>query len=106
MSSIGSDPHLNVTGLDRLGGQAALDDLQRQQGPQQAREVAREVAREAPQAPAVDPGEQLLAAGAWDGVGPGARLLGGDLGFENDLGALDLSQAADRATDAILDALA
>lgn len=102
MSSIGSDPHLNVTGLDRLGGQAALDDLQRQQAPQQAREVA----REAPQAPAVDPGEQLLAASAWDGVGPGARLLGGDLGFENDLGALDLSQAADRATDAILDALA
>lgn len=101
MSSIGSDPHLNVTGLDRLGGQGALDDLQRQQAPEAAREALR-----ADPAAAVDPGEQVLAAGAWDGVDPGARLLAGDLGFENGLGALDLSQAADRATDAILDALA
>ncbi|MEZ0472448.1 hypothetical protein [Luteimonas salinilitoris] len=105
MSSIGSDPHLNVTGLGRLGGQGALDDLQRQQAPQQAPDVAREALRADPAA-ATDPGEQVLAASAWDDIDPGARLLAGDLGFENGLGALDLSQAADHATDAILDALA
>lgn len=104
MSSIGSDPHLHVTGLDRLGGRGALDDLQRQPA-SQAPEATREALRTEPTV-ATDAGEQILAASAWDGVEAGARLLAGDLGFENGLGALELSQAADRATDAILDALA
>ncbi|MDH5822040.1 hypothetical protein QFW77_03400 [Luteimonas sp. RD2P54] len=103
MSSIGSDPHLNVTGLGRLDGQVALDDL-RQQGPQQAPEVAQEAPAAA--SPAVDAGERVLGASAWEGFGAGTRMLAGDLGFESALGGLDLAQAADRAADAILDALA
>ncbi|NZA25517.1 hypothetical protein H0E84_03905 [Luteimonas sp. SJ-92] len=106
MSSIGSDPHLNVTGLGRLDGQVALDDLQRQHGPQPQR--APDTAREAPAtaAPAIDAGERVLGTAAWEGFGPGTRMLAGDLGFESALGGLELAQAADRATDAILDALA
>jgi|SRR5690554_6044424 len=111
MSSIGSDPHLNVTGLNGLGGQVALDDLQgrqQQTGPQQV-DALREITRAVPTAPEVDAGELVLRAQAWEGTAPGARLLSGDLAFESALGGLELSAAADRAVDAIfgeLDAIA
>lgn len=104
MSSIGSDAPLNLASLDRLGGQAALDQLQgrQQQGPQSA-----EALREAPHAEAgaatvdVDAGERLLQADAWEGLPEGSRLLSGDPAFESALGALELSAAADQAVDAI-----
>jgi len=102
MSSIGSDPHLNVTGLGGLGGQVALDDLQgrpQHQGP--GVEALRDRAPSAPATPAVDAGELVLRADAWEGTAPGARLLAGDLAFESALGGLDLSAAADQAVDAI-----
>ena len=105
MSSIGSDPHLNVTGLGGLGGQAALDDLHgRQAGPQQV-EALHGTGRESAPAPELDAGELVLRADAWEGTSPGTRLLPGDLAFEHALGALDLSAAADGAVDAILGTL-
>lgn len=107
MSSIGSDPHLGLAGLDRLGGQVALDDLQRQHGQPAAGEAAalRETAAPAPAAAEVDFGERLLAADAWSAVPAGSRTLPGDLAFEHALGGQELSAAADQATDAVLAAL-
>lgn len=104
MSSIGPDPRLNATGLDRLGTQVSLDDLRRQQGAQDGvQDSAAAIAPEA-QGAATDSGEDVLNAAAWDDVAPGDRLLAGDLGLEGQLGALDLAQAADYAADAVLDA--
>lgn len=111
MSSIGSspDPRLNRTGLDRLDGQASLDELRRRdQGPGAQPAPAVEALRsEAPAAPrpGADAGEGVLNAAAWDGVAGGQRMLPGDLGFEARLGAMELSGAADAAADAILAAL-
>ncbi|WP_058835901.1 hypothetical protein [Luteimonas abyssi] len=104
MSTIGPDSHLNLTGLDRLSGQVALDELRQQ--PSGDRVDARDaIGAEAPGAPAVDAGEHVLAATAWGDVAPGERLLSGDLAFEHALAGQDLATAADSATDAILDAL-
>lgn len=104
MSSIGSDPHLNLTGLGRLGGQVALDDLRGDQphGPQQA-EAPRDSGPQSSAPVRVDAGEAMLQADAWEG--PGERLLSGDPALESALGALDLSAAADAAVDAILTGL-
>ena len=107
MSSIGPDTRFNLTGLDRLGGQA-LDDLRRQSGPARdegAQGLQAELA-DAGRLPATDAGEDVLMAAAWSGIGEGARLLAGDPGFEAELGSMPLSDAADRAADAILGALA
>ena len=103
MSSIGSDPHLNLTGLRGLDGQVALDDLQgrQQHGPQQA-DALRDASLPTPAPAQVDAGEAMLLADAWEGTGEGTRLLSGDHAFENALGALDLSPAADAAVDSIL----
>lgn len=103
MSTIGPDSHLNLPGLGGLGGQAALDDLRgrhQQPGPEQAGAL-RETLPAAPAAPAVDAGELVLQANAWEGVAPGARLLPGEHGFEAALGGMELSPAADHAVDAI-----
>lgn len=106
MSSIGPDTRLNLTSLDRLGGQA-LDDLRRQPGAGAAEALEGPLAQpaDADQGPSLDAGENLLMAAAWTGIADGARLLAGDLGFEAELGAMPLSEAADRAADAILGAL-
>lgn len=107
MSSIGPDNRLNVAGLDRLDRQVALDDLRRQQGA-----GAQGIADTLPtqdtgaQATTADAGEDVLNAGAWDDISAGGRMLDGDLGLEGQLGALDLTQAADSAVDAVLGAFA
>ncbi|HVI59422.1 MAG TPA: hypothetical protein VM619_11225 [Luteimonas sp.] len=112
MSSIGSsshDPRLNQAGLDRLGGQASLDELRHRDqgaGTQQAGlEQLRGTAPAADARSGTDAGEDVLNAAAWDGVPAGQRMLAGDLGFEGRLGSLDLSAAADGAADAILAAV-
>ncbi|MGY0633287.1 hypothetical protein [Luteimonas sp. A478] len=103
MSSIGSNPHLNLTGLGGLGSQVALDDLQ---GRQQAGLEHVEAPREPGTAQAdVDAGELVLQAAAWEGAGEGTRMLPGDGAFEAALGHLDLSAAADQGVDAIFAAL-
>jgi len=105
MSSISSDAGFNAaTSLDRLGSQVALDDLRRQ-GPDGQAPVGDAVPDGAARGPQADPGEDVLCVAAWDGVPAGARQLGGDLGFESRLSALDLSTAADQGADAVLDAL-
>lgn len=111
MSSIGSpDPHLNRAGLESLNGQVSLDELRRRdqgtgtQGPEQLR--GPEPSLPPRDVPATDPGEDMLNATAWDGVPDGQRLLAGDLGFESQLGTMELSSAADSAADAIMGALA
>lgn len=107
MSSIGSDPHLGLAGLDRLGGRIALDDAQRQPGgTEPLREAAPLAEAGAPSVPDVDIGERVLTAAAWTEVPAGERLLSGDLAFEHALAGQDLSAAADSALDAILSALA
>ncbi|MCD9029096.1 hypothetical protein LDO26_12890 [Luteimonas sp. BDR2-5] len=104
MSSIQSDATFNAASLDRLGSQVSLDDLRRQSGP----EVAAPDAGLADVAygPQVDAGEDVLNVAAWEGTPAGHRQLAGDAAFEARLGQLDLSLAADTASDAILDALA
>ncbi|NLC61100.1 MAG: hypothetical protein GX761_07445 [Gammaproteobacteria bacterium] len=106
MSSIGSDPHLNLTGLGGLGGQVAFDDLQGrpQHGPQQA-DALREAGLSTPAAAPVDAGEAMLLAEAWGNAPEGSRMLSGDPSLESALGAMDLSAAADGAVDAILSGL-
>ena len=104
MSSIGSDPHLNLTGLGGLGGQVAFDDLQgrQQQGPQPLQaDALRDAGLQGPVAPQVDAGERVLQADAWEGAADGSRMLPGDQALENMLGAMELSSAADGAVDAI-----
>jgi hypothetical protein len=54
----------------------------------------------------VDSGEDVLNAGAWDDVPEGERHLSGDGSVQAQLGSLDLSQAADRAADLILEPFA
>jgi len=107
MSSIGPDPRLNATGLDRIGGQS-LDDLRRQQGPAQDGARVDDVVvdfQDQPQGASADAGEDVLNASAWEGV-DGERLLSGDLALEGQLGAMELGEAADHAADAVLDAFA
>jgi len=106
MSSIGSDPHLNLTGLGGLGGQVAFDDLQgrQPQGTPQA-EALRDTGAAPPAAAGIDAGEAMLVADAWGGTPEGERLLSGEPAFEGALGALDLSAAADGAVEAILSGL-
>jgi hypothetical protein len=110
MSSITPDPSLNRAGLDSLGGQVSLEDLRHRQGldtPQAEAEVV-----DLGQSPTADgaadtdAGEAVLNASAWDGVAEGARLLSGDMAFENGLGALDLGSAADQGVDAVITAFA
>lgn len=104
MSSITPDPTVNRAGLDPRSDQLSLDDLRRDHGlggvPQN--EVAEASYAAPPTAAESDSGEDVLNASAWDGVPEGSRLLGGDLAFENALGAMDLSQAADQGADAVL----
>jgi hypothetical protein len=112
MSTIGSsDPRLTRTGLESLNGQLSLDELRgREQGPgapdagvEQLRGTTPESPRDLQ--PTTDAGEDVLNAAAWEGVPDGQRLLAGDRGLESQLGAMDLSSAADSAADAILDAI-
>jgi len=107
MSTIGSsDPHLTRAGLARLDGQVSLDELHgRDQGQAAGLEQLRDTGP-APQArPATDAGEDVLNAAAWEGIPAGERLLAGDQDFEAQLGAMELSGAADSAADAILSAI-
>lgn len=106
MSNISHNPAIDRAGLGR-SDQLALDDLQqRGRGPDVAADEARIAdARMAPVA-AVDPGEDALNLVAWDNLPVGQRLLAGDVGFERQLGALDLSLAADHGAQAVFDALA
>jgi hypothetical protein len=110
MSTIGSsDPHLNRAGLGRLDGQVSLEELRgREQGTGAGQVAGLEQLRgTAPdaRAPSTDAGEDVLNAAAWDGVPAGLRMLAGDHGFEAQLGAMELSSAADSAADAILSAI-
>jgi len=108
MSTIGSNPHLNVNGLGGLGGQVALDDPRGRQQPGPA-EALRETGLTGIAPVQVDAGELVLQADAWEGAAPETRLLSGDPGFEAAMGGMELSAAADHAVDAIfgeLDAIA
>ncbi|MFC3716093.1 hypothetical protein ACFONC_08010 [Luteimonas soli] len=111
MSTIGSsDPHLNRAGLDRLDGQVSLEELRgRDQGTGARESTGLELRGTAPASEArangTDSGEDVLNAAAWDGVPAGMRMLAGDHGFEAQLGAMELSGAADSAADAILSAI-
>lgn len=105
MSSIGPDSRIDRTGLD---SQAALEALRgRETTPDQSIQHASPVAEAAVAhaAPAVDAGETVLNADAWSDVPKGERLLSGDSGLERELGSMDLSAAADRGADAVLDSL-
>ena len=104
MSTIGPDPRINLaTGLDRVDAQ--LDDLRRQQGADAHELQGSQAAVATEVAPAaLDAGEQLLAAPAWDAAGP--RMLPGDLALEARLGALPLAEAAESAVDTVLEAFA
>lgn len=105
MSTIGSDPRINIASLDR---QVGLDDLRQQpRGAQDGLETLEGLAPAAEDfAPATerDVGEDVLNAAAWDG--DGERLLAGDLALESQLAAMDLGEAADHAADAVIDAFA
>lgn len=106
MSSIAPDPSLNRTGLDSLAGSVSLDDLRRQPGLDVPQTDAAEPVAAPSAATATDAGEDVLNAAAWDGVPQGARLLSGDMAFENGLSAQDLATAADRGVDAVIAAFA
>ncbi|ATD66325.1 hypothetical protein CNR27_01745 [Luteimonas chenhongjianii] len=103
MSSIPSDASFNAASFDRLGGHVGLDDLR---APQGGGLPAAEGHADPLRGPQADPGEDILNLAAWDGVAAGDRLLSGDVAFEARLSAIDLAQAVDQGTDAILDALA
>jgi len=107
MSTIGSsDPHLNRAGLARLDGQVSLDGLHgREQGQSPGLEQLRDATPATEARPATDAGEDVLNAAAWEGIPAGQRMLAGDPGFEAQLGAMELSGAADSAADAILSAI-
>lgn len=108
MSTINHDVRLDRASLDSLGGQVALDDLRR--GDQGLRSPETQAPDQVPAGSSsfadvsLDPGEAVLNAAAWDGVPAGDRMLAGNQGFESQLGALDLSMAADLAADVIADA--
>lgn len=105
MSSI-NDTRLDRANLDPLAAQARLDALQGREQELQARDLqGAERVAPAYAPPATDPGEDVLNASAWNGVPHGQRQLPGDLALERSLGAMDLSQAADRGADAVLDAI-
>ncbi len=104
MSSILSDAGVHATSLDRLGSQIALDDL-RGPGADGLGPAGDATFEGAARGPQVDPGEDVLTVAAWDGVPAGDRMLAGDTAFERTLAGLELSQAADRGADAVLDAL-
>lgn len=103
MTSISSDASFNAASLDRLGAHVAFDDLRTPQGAELA--PADGGYLDAPRGPQADPGEDVLNVAAWDGIAAGNRQLAGDFAFEARLSAVDLSQAVDLGTDAILDAL-
>jgi len=107
MSTIGSsDPHLNRAGLARLDGQVSLEGLHgRDQGQAAGLEQLRDTAPAAQALATTDAGEDVLNASAWEDVPAGQRMLAGDPGFEAELGAMELSGAADSAADAILSAV-
>lgn len=111
MSSISPDPRLDRAGA--LASQVSLDQLsveslrRGEQGAPQLDVAEVTYASESLVAQEiVDSGEHVLNAGAWDGVAEGQRLLSGDTGVEAQLGTLELSQAADQATELILGAFA
>jgi len=100
MSTIGPDSRIDRAGLDSQ----TLEALRvREPAAQAPTAVAEAVPAYAP--PAVDPGEQTLNADAWRGVAAGDRQLPGDTRLEHELGQLDLSAAADRGAEAVLDSL-
>ncbi len=103
MSSIHSDARLDRASLTT---QVGLDDLRRgEQGLRTPEAQARDHAPAAssPAERTLDSGETVLNADAWGDVPAGDRMLLGDQGFESQLGALDLSLAADLAADVIAD---
>jgi len=113
MSSINPDPRLDRAGP--LASQVALDqrsidELHRgEQGhaaPQADLAEAAYASDSLVAQDTVDSGENMLNAGAWDGIADGERLLSGDSRLEAQLGTLELSRAADQAADIILDAFA
>lgn len=100
MSTIGPDSRIDRTGLDSQ----TLEALRvREPAAQAPGALAEAVPAYAP--PAVDPGEETLNADAWHGVPAGERQLPGDTRLEHELGRLDLSAAADRGAEAVLDSL-
>ncbi|MFC4727759.1 hypothetical protein [Coralloluteibacterium thermophilus] len=100
-----TDPRFDSSSLAPYSGQLGLDDLQRRHDAlgQVGVEALRE-AEVAPAAPATDPGEDVLAAPAWDGA-PGTRLFHADAALGAELAGLPLAAAAERAADAIFAAL-
>jgi hypothetical protein len=117
MSSISPDPRLDRAGplasqaaLDQQQSLDRLDDLRRGEQGQGASPLDVAEAGYASEAlvtqEQVDSGEDVLNAGAWDDVPEGARYLAGDGSVQAQLGSLDLSQAADRAADLILEPFA
>ncbi|QCW28397.1 hypothetical protein FE772_24840 [Lysobacter enzymogenes] len=103
MSSIGPDSRIDRAGLDSQTLEALRVREPATQGASLPAAVAEAVPAYAP--PARDPGEETLNADAWRGVAAGERQLPCDSGLERELGQLDLSAAADRGADAVLDSL-
>lgn len=100
MSTIGPDSRIDRTGLDSQTLEALRVGAPAPQAPAATAEAAHAYAP-----PAVDPGEQTLNADAWRGVPAGERQLPGDARLERELGGMDLSAAADRGAEAVLDSL-
>lgn len=109
MSTIGSDPRLSS--LDPSLGRVSLDDLRQRPDLAQEQDGLAGLPADGTQAEfasldTTDAGEAVLLADAWNGMSSGQRLLAGDYGFEHQLGALDLSAAADSGAEAVMAALA
>ncbi len=103
MSTIHSDARLDRASLTT---QVGLDDLRRgEQGLRtpEAQAPDHVPAASSPAERTLDSGEAALNVDAWGDVPAGDRMLAGDQGFESQLGALDLSLAADLAADVIAD---
>lgn len=98
------------SGLESLDSHGAIEQLRLRDGSLSTPDVAADgvetLGQSGSDAARGDPGEDTLNADAWGSVPTGDRLLAGDLGFEAQLGGMELSQAADQAADAIADALA
>ena len=104
MSTIHSDVRHDRSSLTT---QVGLDDLRRgEQGllTPETQALDHAPAVSSPAEPAFDSGEVVLNADAWGDVPAGDRMLAGNRGFESQLGALDLSLAADLAADVVADA--
>ncbi|MBS7458762.1 hypothetical protein [Coralloluteibacterium stylophorae] len=101
-----TDPRLDRASLDPYAGSLGLDALQRRDEAalQQVAELDALRGTAAPAAPARDAGEDALMAPAWDAGQP--RTFAAQAGFAAELAALPLTDAADRAVDAIVRALA